>query len=120
MKILIIENDDSLRDVISLVCQESLHSCYGVKTSQEAVEYLRRVRADIILLDIFRGREDAQFLITQLRNLYPDDPPKVIVMSTAIETEEIAREIHADCFLYKPFTAEMLEDLLAEKLENNS
>jgi CheY-like chemotaxis protein len=80
-RVLIVEDDDVLRDLYSLrLGMEG----FAVETACDGLEGLERVQAempDLIILDMLMPRLDGMGFLNQFRKLAQPPPPKVIVAS---------------------------------------
>lgn len=100
--------------------REALRGQYRVWTAESAEKALRMVQRikhlDGILVDIRLPGASGYELIRQLRAVQPD--LKVFVM-TAYDRESAPRQafsVRADGYLAKPFSLEMLKDMLTSHL----
>ena len=109
-KILVIENDPDVREIVSLILEEEGYSV--IATKHVPVEDLMGHSAHLIVLDEWLYNNEAGHLfclkikgIQELMNI------PVVILSTAHNIEEIACTCKADGFVRKPFD---LNTLLAE------
>ncbi|MBF0103204.1 MAG: response regulator, partial [Desulfobacterales bacterium] len=117
--ILIIDDEDSQREIAN-----TMLSCLGYKpiscsSGEEAVELLKKQRADLILLDMImepgmNGRQTYEQIIT----LHPKQ--KAIIASGFSETEEVklCQSLGAGKFIRKPYTLETIGIAIKEELKN--
>ncbi|MBE0335769.1 response regulator transcription factor [Paenibacillus sp. 23TSA30-6] len=102
IKILIIEDEKSLADMIALHLQEEGYHTELIYDSKQALPTLMRFKPDIIVTDLmFSGRVECA-LIGQLRQ-YTTVPVLVISNNTLLNIRIKALDDGADDFLCKPF-----------------
>jgi len=109
--ILIVEDDDQLRDVLRLVLTEEGFEVIQAPNGKAAMEALEVAKADrklpvMIILDlnmpVINGWEVAKWLDAD--PVLGDIP--VIVTSATHEEGQQAKSLHADAFLVKPFSTD--------------
>ena len=109
--ILIVEDDDQLRDVLRLVLTEEGFEVIQAPNGKAAMEALEAAKADrklpvMIILDlnmpVINGWEVAKWLDAD--PVLGDIP--VIVTSATHEEGQQAKSLHADAFLVKPFSTD--------------
>jgi two-component system, chemotaxis family, response regulator Rcp1 len=114
IKILLVE--DSLADIRLTQevfkegkIQNELHS---VKDGEEAMEFLRRrgryadaPRPDLVLLDLNLPKKDGKEVLKEIKSDQELASIPVIVLTTSKAEEDIHRtyDLHANCFITKPF-----------------
>ena len=107
-RILLIDDDESLLDVLSLAIEDAAHQ---VAVARDGLEGLRRARADrpeLILCDVNLPRLDGFSLCRQLRAA-GDRTPLVLLTSRDSEIDEaLGLELGADDYVSKPFSTRVL------------
>jgi CheY-like chemotaxis protein len=108
---LIVEDDNELRSLLSIVLREEGFEVQTCRDGQAAMDNLNEARQardypSMVILDlnmpVVNGWEVASWL-----NADPDlDSIPVIVTSATREQGEKAKALHADAFLVKPFTTD--------------
>jgi CheY-like chemotaxis protein len=102
-RVLLVEDDDSLRDTLVEVLTEEGHDVRSAPNGAIALLQLRGWDADVIVLDImtpvmdafeFRRRQLAQDVAAEAR---------VLILSAGRELQRAAERIGADAWLPKPF-----------------
>jgi CheY-like chemotaxis protein len=111
-KILIVEDDDDVRDVVRETLEDEGYWVLVAKNGQEALEVLRReCETCLILLDLIMPVVTGwQFRAQQLQDPFLARFP-VVVMSATDTLEEAA--IHADGILKKPVQLKPLLECVA-------
>jgi two-component system response regulator PilR (NtrC family) len=103
MRILIVDDEDVLQDVLSSLLQGEGYDTLAARTGEEAMAFLSSEEVDLVLLDLMLP--DAKGL-DLLRRIRQEDPEQVIVVITAFSSVEGAIEAMKDgAFHYipKPF-----------------
>lgn len=110
MKILIIEDEPELREMVSHTLQESSFVVETAATYHEAEEKTGVYEYDCVLLDLMLPDGNGLELLKQLLNL--SNPPQIIITSAKASIEDKVKglELGADDYLPKPFD---LSELLA-------
>lgn len=109
-KILIVEDEDSIRQFISLNLKRNHFNAYEASTGEEAIELLNSICPDIVILDLMLPGINGFDVCTKVRAIYPET---FIIMLTA-KNQDMDKirglEIGADDYIVKPFN---LLELLA-------
>jgi DNA-binding response OmpR family regulator len=110
LTVLIAEDEEDLAEAIELTVAELGHFPLRVRDGAAVLEALRRVRPDVLLLDMSMPVLDG---FDVLRALGGKQAPPVIAMSSFREFLIRAPAMGAAATLRKPFKIEQLEDTLA-------
>jgi DNA-binding NtrC family response regulator len=116
-QILIVDDEQGMRQLLSLVFGRAGHSVRAAENGRRAVEMLRESAADLIISDVRMPDMGGIELLTAARELSPD---VAVVMMTAFATVETAREafkLGADDFIQKPFDVDELKLIVEKALE---
>lgn len=107
-QILVIDDDEAIREFVSLALSDEGYEVLGAANGAVALELLSTTRPHLILLDtrmpIMNGLE---FADTYRRTPGPHAP--IVVLTAALDADTLAREIAAEALLPKPFD---LDDLV--------
>ncbi|MCB0174153.1 MAG: response regulator, partial [Anaerolineae bacterium] len=102
-KILIIDDEQSIIDLVSAYLRPEGYDVYSATDGPSGLQAARRVRPDLIVLDIMLPGLDGIQLLSQLRR-----ESEVYVMMLTAKTEEtdkvIGLAVGADDYLTKPFS----------------
>ena len=115
--ILIVDDEQGMRQLLSLVFGRAGHQVRAAENGRRAVEMLRETTADLIVSDVRMPDMGGIELLRAARELAPD---VAIVMMTAFATVETAREafkLGADDFIQKPFDVDELKLIVEKALE---
>jgi two-component system, NtrC family, response regulator PilR len=116
-KLLIVDDEQGIRQLLTLVFERVGHSVRSAENGRRAVELLRAEAADLIISDVKMPDMDGIELLRAARELLPD---VAVVMMTAFATVETAREafkLGADDFVQKPFDVDELKLIATKALE---
>ena len=117
--ILIVEDDDEIRDFLSLVLQQE---GYAIRTAQNGAVALRTIDQappELILLDMRMPVMDG-WAFAQAYRGRPGPHAPILVLTAARDAEQRAREIQADGYLGKPFNLDELLELVRSTLASRA
>jgi len=121
LKILLVEADPALRDLVTLVLSHDLH-CQVITAGdgEEALELFAKHQPEIILLDILLPRLNGLDILRYLDEHGGLEHSSAIVISALGYQEIIQKAIHsgADDFLVKPLDVELLLQRVRCVLDN--
>jgi PAS domain S-box-containing protein len=117
-KILIVDDVESQRDITCKILETLGYKTKVVSSGEEAVEYLKENKVDLILLDMImdpgiNGRETYERII----EIHPRQ--KAIIVSGFAETDEVreAQKLGAGKYIKKPLTLEKIGLAVREELD---
>ncbi len=109
--ILIVEDDDQLRDLLQIVLQDEGFAVETCRDGKVAIDNLEAAKKAgklpvMIMLDLAMPVVDG-WTVAKWLNADPVlDPIPVIVTSATREQGEEAKALHADAYLVKPFSTD--------------
>jgi nitrogen-specific signal transduction histidine kinase/CheY-like chemotaxis protein len=116
--ILVVDDMESQREISCNMLAKLGYKTKAVFSGEEAVEYLKKNRVDLIFLDMImdpgiNGRETYERII----KIHPDQ--KAIIVSGFAETDEVkkAQKLGAGQYIKKPITLEKIGLAVKEELE---
>lgn len=117
--ILIIDDDDSLRDSLRRILHKEGYTIMEASEGGRGLKLLERSSVDLILLDIFMPDKDGLETIGELRRAHPGIT--IIAMSGGgfigtVDVLHVAKKLGVRRTLAKPFTREQLLDAVREEL----
>ncbi len=115
--ILLVDDEQSYRQLLSLVFEEEGHKIRVAKNGREGLELLKNEPADVVISDVRMPDMDGISLLREARELLPD---LGVILMTAFATVENARDafiLGADDFIQKPFDVEELKLIVKKTLE---
>jgi DNA-binding NtrC family response regulator len=115
-KILLVDDDEWIRD--SLTVYLSTEGCHilAVKTAEEGLELLKQEDWDIILTDYKLPGIDGLTFSKKIQEIRPD---AIKILMTAYKSKEVvseARSVGIQDLIDKPFTIKTIEDSLSRLL----
>jgi DNA-binding response OmpR family regulator len=113
MRVLVIEDDSSVRETLGMVLEAYQHQPDLVESGEQAVDFLKATWPDVMLLDLTLQGMTGEEVYEKIRTEFGKVPPTV-VLSAAQQGESRARHLPGTFFLAKPYTIEQLEDILCE------
>lgn len=120
-KILLVEDEDALREIVTFNLQKAGHTIVGIDNANDALMILEDFLPDLILLDIMLpGLKGDQFL-SLIRANAKLAGISVIVISAKSSEEDIVSvlEAGADDYLTKPFSMKILVAKIAVVLKRS-
>jgi twitching motility two-component system response regulator PilG len=109
-KILIVEDEESLLKLESILLTSKGFEVKGVTNGRAALEEIQKSHPDLVLLDIMLPEMDGFEVCKKIK----DDPQTreiPVIMLTAKKTREDmekGKEVGADCYITKPFKSAMV------------
>ncbi len=71
-KILLVEDDDLVRDMLTQVLQRASHTVTCATNGEDAAEYLKKEMPDIMVTDIIMPKKSGITLISEVKNRHPE------------------------------------------------
>jgi putative nucleotidyltransferase with HDIG domain len=108
-KILIVDDDGSVRDVIAVLLGEEGYACSTVSSAEAALDAARQTEFPLVISDVRMPGRDGFWLLERMRDSHPDT---AVVMLTAYGDTEAAVEClrngAADYLLKPPKVTELI------------
>ena len=118
MKILLIDDDEWIRDSLALFLEAEGCHLMALETAEEGLEALQEQTYDIVICDYkLPGLDGLEFL----RRVKKCQPNVMDVLITAYGNQEVvseAKKIGVQDFIAKPFSSETIEASLARLIQN--
>lgn len=107
-KILIIEDDDGIREYIKELLTDNAYIVHTFPDGISALEFLKKTPADLVILDLGLPRIQGEAICRDIKKRYPQTP--VIILTAKDTTSDIVNglNIGGDDYVTKPFVAEVL------------
>jgi two-component system, OmpR family, phosphate regulon response regulator PhoB len=103
VKILIVEDDPDICDLLKRVLESDGYEIEAVSDSAGALKAVAEGAPDLVLLDVVLGGEDGRDLLVKLRE--KSDVPAVFLTGRGLEGDRIAGlRMGADDYIVKPFS----------------
>jgi two-component system nitrogen regulation response regulator NtrX len=105
-RILIVDDEPSIRESLTGVLEDEGYTCSSVESGEECLLELARQRYEIVLLDVWLPGLDGLETLQQIEEIGATERPEVIIISGhgSIETAVKATKLGAFDFLEKPLT----------------
>ncbi len=117
-KILIVEDDEKLRDELETFLIRNGFDCESLKQFEHCVDDIIERKADLILLDINLPNTDGEYICKEVRKL--SNVPIIMVTSRDSEIDElISLNYGADQYVTKPYNIQILLAKIAGLLKRN-
>ena len=110
--ILIVDDDASVRDVISVLLKEEGYGCTCSESAEEALIYLAKGEVQLVISDMKMPGRDGLWLLDQLRHTYPETA--VIMLTGYGDTEsavECLRRGATDYLLKPPRVTDLIRSI---------
>lgn len=111
MKLLIIEDDDGIREMLNLVLN---YEGYEVISSVDGaiLDRVPEINPDVILIDEWLCTEKGSDLCKKLKANPETATIPVIMVSALVTIEEFSKQAGADGFIRKPFDLDVLNNTI--------
>ena len=120
-KILIVEDEDGLRDIIASELEKEGISVLHARDGQEGLELAFQEQPDLILLDVLMPNVDGLTMLEKLRQNRWGKNAKVIILTNAEnDVEKVAKALNNDVFEYlvkSRWSLDAVIDRVKEKLD---
>lgn len=119
MKILLLEDDFSLREIIKDELKKSGFTIYGFANGDDAMESLLEITFDLFLLDINVPGIDGYQFLKEIREAGNSAP--AIFISSYSDIDHLSKGYEYGCndYLRKPFSIKELELRIRQQLKNS-
>ncbi len=116
-KILIVDDEQSYRQLLTLVFEEQGNTIRTAMNGRQALELLAVEPADIIISDVKMPDMDGIEMLRAVRETQPDLGVILMTAFASVETAREAFKLGADDFIQKPFDVEELKLIVRKTLE---
>ncbi|HET6516582.1 MAG TPA: diguanylate cyclase [Thermodesulfovibrionales bacterium] len=103
-KILVVEDEPEIRNLLSIFCSSKGYSCETASDGNEALEKAAKTAFDAVITDISMPNMDGLILTRELLRRYPGISVMVMTGFARQYTEEDALQAGAADFIEKPFS----------------
>lgn len=103
MKILIAEDDNSLRHALKVLLQKSNYSVDAVDNGKDALDYMMLGTYDMVILDIMMPRMNGLEVVQKIRKAGNHVPVLLLTAKGEVEDKVLGLDLGANDYLSKPF-----------------
>lgn len=121
-KILIVEDDISIREMLLYIMQKEAYQVTAVDSAEAALAYCQTDKPDLVLLDIeLPGKNGYQFC-ESLNQHYHNNMPIIIMLTDQSDVSDIEKGLasYADDYIAKPFNPRILIARITAALRRQS
>ncbi|MBI1864739.1 MAG: response regulator [Nitrospirae bacterium] len=118
LNILIIDDDEAILYTLQLRLESLGYTVWTADTAASGISTFRRVRPDVVLLDIRLPDGDGLEILRTLRVESPDTIVLVITAQGLLNQYMKAMSLDAQEFLHKPISAKLLDKIIRTAVEN--
>ncbi len=121
-KILVVEDDINLSELIKMRLEENGFEVVTAYDGVDAISQVRKNTPDLIVLDLMLPKLDGYQVCMILKNYESFSKIPIIIISARISTEakEIALRTGADAFVLKPFDGQKLVAIIKNLLSTQA
>ena len=110
-QVLVVDDDDQVRKLISLVLQQEGHTVVEASNGKMAIQHIQEAEINLVISDIVMPDMDGLELIRGIRRIHPGI--KILAISGAGKEGpglylNMAEQFGADAILTKPFAPDQL------------
>ena len=116
-RILVVDDEESIRDLLRLVLTREGYSVVTANGGEEAIEYLEAQRFDLVITDLVMPRVNGVEVLRAARRIDPKYPVMVITGYPSVETVTELVRLGAGDYLTKPFNIDVVRMTVAKLLE---
>ena len=117
-KILIVEDDEKLRNELEVFLNKNGYKGESINNFSNTMEDILNKKADLILLDINLPGFDGEYILKEIRKI--SDVPIIIITSRDNEMDELlSMNYGADYYVTKPFNIQILLAKIASVLRRS-
>ena len=107
-KIIIAEDDHAISEVLTIILQEAGYETTVMTTYKDIFSALQSHSYDLLLLDIWLSGEDGAEICKKLKDDKGIQDIPIILLSANEHIYEVAKKVHADDVVQKPFDVDNL------------
>jgi two-component system response regulator FlrC len=113
LNVLVVEDDDALRDALLLTLEAAGHSAKGAPGGREALQAMERERFNMVISDLRMAPMDGLQLLGEIHGRHPGLPVMLMTAFGEVEKAVAAMRGGACDFMLKPFEPKALLDQIA-------
>src|SRR4030095_4143255 len=113
MKIMVIDDEASIRQTTSICLEAMGHECMSASTGADALREIEKEHFDAALLDLRLNQENGLDVLAKLLQSAPNLAVVVFTAHSSIDTAVEAMRRGAQDYLAKPFTPDQIQQTFA-------
>jgi CheY-like chemotaxis protein len=114
--VLICDDDTEIVNVCTIILKKKGYEVITTQTSENIFDMVENKRPDLILMDLWIPEMGGEAATVKLKQNPETKDIPIILFSAHNDVEQVAKRIHAEGFLPKPFRISELEDVLNKHL----
>ncbi len=117
-RVLVCDNEEALRSLVRAALDDGTYEILEARDGDESLELARRVRPDLILLDMMMPGRTGLEILAELRRDegFANTPVVMLTARTLASDRQAAADLGADRFVSKPFSPRELVSTVDELL----
>ncbi len=118
-KVLIVDDDESIRELFECIVEDLGYNCDTAADGQEGVEKVKQQSYKLVFLDIKMPKLNGIETLKQIKQI---NSATVVTMMTGFSVDDLVEEamsLNASDVLYKPFDVETLEEVINKWMKAN-
>jgi|GEM_PF-2076045 signal transduction histidine kinase/DNA-binding response OmpR family regulator len=116
-RVLIVDDDESTRRILSLILQEKGYEAEAAETGQEAITKAKTRHFNVAFLDIKLPDTEGTDLATQLKHIQPDTAMIIITGHASVENAVRAVNCGAAAYIVKPLNMDEVLFIINQVIE---
>ena len=110
--ILVLDDDPSVRHMLEVLLEQDGHAVIAVGDVRSALAQCKVQLPDLMVVDLMLPIEDGEMFLREFQRRWRQAEVPVILLSASTARNDIARRLHVEATLPKPFFAEDLRELV--------
>lgn len=110
--ILVLDDDPSVRHMLQVLLEQDGHAVIAVGDVRSALAQCKVQLPDLMVVDLMLPIEDGEMFLREFQRRWRQAEVPVILLSASTARNDIARRLHVEATLPKPFFAEDLRELV--------
>ena len=116
MTILIVDDEDTLREIVSMQIEEDGYNVLQAKGGHEAFKLVQKAQIDLVISDMRMPDGDGEELLRSINTLKENKPAFIMLTGFSQLSKEDALKLGAKDMLAKPIDFDLLDELIHEVL----
>ena len=116
-KILIVDDDQSLREFLEILLAKEGYGVYSAPSGQKALRLMDRENISLVISDVRMPGIDGMTLLKEIKAKHADVPVILITAFASLDTAMVAMKEGAWDYLTKPFRIEEIREVVEKALK---